>query len=81
MAVELPTAARWVHRPELLLCLDTAWAKQQLDTAEMELKGLKEQQKRARPLPARLQATTDRLAKFTAAEAEVSSKVEVLQDK
>ena len=41
---------------------ESAWAKAQKADLEAQLKALKEQQKLARPLPARLQAATDRVA-------------------
>ncbi len=53
-----------------------AWAKQHLEAAEVELKALQEKQKKASRLPARLQAATDRLAKFTATDSEDSSRVD-----
>ncbi len=56
-----------------------AWIKPFLEAAEVELKPLKEQQKKARPLPARLQAAANRLARYTASEAEIICRVDERQ--
>ena len=62
---------------------ESAWAKTQRADLEASLKNLKEQQKLARPLPARLQAATDRVATTGQAvkdsEAEVGAIVAALQ--
>ena len=57
-----------------------AWVKPYLEEAEGELKALKELQKKARPLPARLQAAADRCAKYAAASEAGSLKVDELRD-
>ena len=48
-----------------------------LADSETDLKKLKEKQRQERPLPARLQAATDRVVKVTANEAETSKELEV----
>jgi hypothetical protein len=48
---------------KLLRGKESAWAKSQKVDLEGQLKEMKEQQRVARPLPARLQAATDRVAK------------------
>ena len=48
---------------KLLRGKETVWAKSQKQDLEGQLKVLREQQRLARPLPARLQAATDRVAK------------------
>ena len=47
---------------KLLKGKETAWAKLQKAALEAQLKAMKEQQRLERPLPARLQAATDRVA-------------------
>jgi hypothetical protein len=47
---------------KLLKGKETAWAKLQKAELEAQLKAMKEQQRLERPLPARLQAATDRVA-------------------
>jgi hypothetical protein len=61
--------------------LGSSWGQLQLEAAEAELKSLKEQQKRARPLPARLQAATARLLKARELQEENNEVVQNLQDK
>ena len=62
---------------------ETVWAKSQKADLEAQLKVMKEQQRLARPLPARLQAATDRVAKSGLAvkdsEAEVAAICETLK--
>jgi hypothetical protein len=62
---------------------ETVWAKSQKADLEAQLKVMKEQQRLARPLPARLQAATDRVAKSGLAvkdsEAEVAAICESLK--
>jgi hypothetical protein len=62
---------------------ETVWAKSQKLDLEAQLKEMKEQQRLARPLPARLQAATDRVAKSGLAvkdsEAEVAAICETLK--
>jgi hypothetical protein len=60
---------------KLLKGKESAWAKSQKAELEALLKGMKEQQKRDRPLPARLQAATDRVA--TTGQAVKDSETEV----
>jgi hypothetical protein len=68
---------------KLLRGKETVWAKSQKQDLEGQLKELKEQQRLARPLPARLQAATDRVAKSGLAvkdsEAEVAAICETLK--
>jgi hypothetical protein len=68
---------------KLLKGKETAWAKSQKKDLEGQLKELKEQQRMARPLPARLQAATDLVAKsghaVKASEAEVAAICEALK--
>ena len=68
---------------KLLRGKETAWAKSQKVDLEAQLKDMKEQQRLARPLPARLQAATDRVAKTGLAvkdsEAEVAAICETLK--
>ena len=68
---------------KLLKGKQSAWAKLQKLDLEGQLKVLKEQQRSARPLPARLQAATDRVAKSDLAvkdsEAEVAAICEALK--
>ncbi len=59
---------------------DLPKAKAQLETWESELKQLKEQQRHARPLPARLQAVTGRLAKASTLQQELGDKVTSLRE-
>jgi hypothetical protein len=54
----------------------TERGKQHLEVAEAELRDLKDQQKLARPLPARLQAAADRLASCRASQAASAAKLE-----
>jgi hypothetical protein len=69
---------------KLLKGKESAWAKSQKQELEGQLKEMKEQQRVARPLPARLQAATDRVAKSGLAvkdcEAEVAAICETLKD-
>ena len=62
---------------------ETVWAKSQKADLEAQLKAMKEQQRLARPLPARLQAATDRVATSGLAvkdsEAEVAAICEALK--
>ncbi len=60
--------------------VNTPKAKAQLDQWAGELKALKERQKKARPLPARLHAATARLTKAKATQEEVDGQVAELQD-
>ena len=60
--------------------IDTPKAKSQLDQWDGELKALRERQKKARPLPARLQAATARLTKAKATQVEVNCQVAELQE-
>ena len=68
---------------KLLRGKETVWAKSQKVDLEAQLKDMKEQQRLARPLPARLQAATDRVAKTGLAvkdsEAEVAAICETLK--
>ena len=68
---------------KLLRGKETVWAKSQKVELEAQLKEMKEQQRLARPLPARLQAATDRVAKSGLAvkdsEAEVVAICETLK--
>ena len=68
---------------KLLRGKETVWAKSQKVELEAQLKDMKEQQRLARPLPARLQAATDRVAKSGLAvkdsEAEVAAICETLK--
>ena len=68
---------------KLLRGKETVWAKSQKVELEAQLKEMKEQQRLARPLPARLQAATDRVAKSGLAvkdsEAEVAAICETLK--
>jgi hypothetical protein len=68
---------------KLLKGKESVWAKSQKQDLEGQLKELKEQQRLARPLPARLQAATDRVAKSGLAvkdsEAEVAAICETLK--
>jgi hypothetical protein len=69
---------------KLLRGKETVWAKSQKQDLEGQLKVLKEQQRLARPLPARLQAATDRVAKSGLAvkdsETEVAAICEALKE-
>jgi hypothetical protein len=69
---------------KLLRGKETVWAKAQKQDLEGQLKVLKEQQRLARPLPARLQAATDRVAKSGLAvkdsETEVAAICEALKE-
>ena len=68
---------------KLLRGKETVWAKSQKLDLEAQLKEMKEQQRLARPLPARLQAAADRVAKSGLAvkdsEAEVAAICETLK--
>ena len=68
---------------KLLRGKETVWARSQKTELEAQLKDMKEQQRQARPLPARLQAATDRVAKSGLAvkdnEAEVAAICENLK--
>ena len=69
---------------KLLKGKESVWAKSQKQDLEGQLKVLKEQQRLARPLPARLQAATDRVAKSGLAvkdsETEVAAICEALKE-
>jgi hypothetical protein len=68
---------------KLLKGKESVWAKSQKQDLEGQLKELKEQQRLARPLPARLQAATDRVEKsgiaVKASETEVAAICEALK--
>ena len=68
---------------KLLKGKESAWAKSQKADLDVQLKAMKEQQRLARPLPARLQAATDRVAKSGLAvkdsEAEVAAICDTLK--
>jgi hypothetical protein len=63
---------------KLLRGKETVWAKTQKQDLEGQLKELKEQQRLARPLPARLQAATDRVAKSGLAVKDSEAEVAVI---
>jgi hypothetical protein len=58
----------------------TERGKQHLEAAEAELAALREQQKLARPLPARLQAAADRLASCRNVQAAAAANLEAVKD-
>jgi hypothetical protein len=68
----------WVKH--LKMVKGTERGKQHLEAAEAELAALREQQKLARPLPARLQAAADRLASCRKVQGAASSKLEAVKD-
>ena len=78
------TIAEAEENLKLLRGKETVWAKSQRQDLEGQLKVLKEQQRLARPLPARLQAATDRVAKSGLAvkdsETEVAAICEALKE-
>ena len=77
------TIAEVEENLKLLRGKESVWAKSQKQGLEGQLKELKEQQRLARPLPARLQAATDRVAKsgiaVKASETEVATICEALK--
>ena len=77
------TIAEVEENLKLLKGKESVWAKSQKQDLEGQLKELKEQQRLARPLPARLQAATDRVAKsglaVKASETEVATICEALK--
>ena len=68
----------WVKH--LKMVKGTERGKQHLEAAEAELAALREQQKLARPLPARLQAAADRLASCRKVQGAASTKLEAVKD-